>query len=342
MNSNKSNSDNDEFLIGGTFCSICLQSLFMQPQPPVTMSSPSSSIGACIPCGHCFHAACFQQWDATYLSTSDDVNPTCPLCKVPTSYFLDLKWNDSLTNDSHKNELLDPLRCFAKSPSSYTIGAYVPCGHFFLYDEQQFGNSHISWDELVTISIRQYEFTYSSGEASTNCQSCQAALAGYIRLFVEPLNALIDKIQRLAPNPKLDEPCPFLAVIPAIGPSHITISEAGITAINGDYFYSDQQNKANRYIRVGIWNNLFCQFNVFVRPYLDGQYAWNISISLQGLGTCTDINFYRAAIAETSHEIMPPRDGWVCLMESYADAWGGTMARGALMISYKCSTSTDS
>ena len=340
MDSNNQNSDDNGLQAGGTFCSICLQSLLMQPEPPEMLLSPSLSppciIGACLPCGHCFHSECFNQWEVIYRSTNANKKPICPLCKITTAYFIDLKHSASSTtreSDSESNESVNSLRCSVKAQSSsHIIGAYVPCGHCFIHNEQLFG-----WDELITTSVRQYESHYDDGEASTSCSSCNIAVVGLLKLFIEKLNVSNGEIQDLATVPCPNEPCKRLVPVPTVGPSRITISDAGIAAVNGEYFYYGQQCKANKYTRAGVWNNVVGQFNVCVCPCSDGRSAWFISLGLQ-VGEYKDIDFYYLTNDELSYEVVPPLNGWFYVDESYVDDCGETLQCGLPKISYDCST----
>ena len=349
MTSNESVPDDcDVDELGGPVCSICLQSLFVHPEHPEPLTSTSiSMVGACIPCGHCFHSSCFDPWISK--CSDDDKEPTCPLCKSTSSLFLELKdkalmlSTSEIENNSETCESDESLRSVANSQSPpYTIGAYVPCGHCFLYQKRLYHNR--SWDETVTISMAQHEVGCLLGSPHTICQSCDALVHAYVRLYIDPSNGLIAKIQDLGAGPISEGPRQVFSVVPTEGPSRIIVSDAGIAAVNGEYFYNSKKCNANRYIRSGMWKNMLCQFNIFVCPDPEGQRsqcAWLISISLkEDTDVSMYIEFYRSTITESPYNVAPPRAGWICLpvSESHHNEYDGNITCRPPQLSYDYSS----
>jgi chromosome segregation ATPase len=60
--------------MGTDKCSICLEEMV-------------SGIGVAVPCGHCFHVACFARLKADCSLTCPDSKPPCPLCKRKVKKF---------------------------------------------------------------------------------------------------------------------------------------------------------------------------------------------------------------------------------------------------------------
>ena len=336
MNPNNETGGDDEFA-NGNLCPICLQSLFVEPEQtePSPLSS-SSIVGACIPCGHCFHSSCFNHWISGCSDTNARKNPSCPLCKRNAAHFLDLKdvalsTKREIQNENEEIESVDTSQQVVNAQlSQYTIGAYVPCGHCLVHDKSRCRNK--SWEEMFAISISQYEIYHLTGVPDEECPSCGTLINAVLRLYIEPSNGIIAKIDNRIENTLLDGPSTVSSLEPTKGPSHITVRDAGISAVNGVYFFDGQQYNANRYIRAGMWNNMFCLFLMSLWPYRssDGesqQLAWFISIGLQNdLNNYTDIDFYYVEITESSHDVLPPREGWICRDDSYVDSCDGKIA----------------
>ena len=90
-------------------CPICLEPLLHQNLPysgsAVTDQVGFSFIGTTVPCGHCLHVHCWDQWTATSINrlqrNSSTLIPTkCPLCNVPTSSFVRLYLNLNQTRNA--------------------------------------------------------------------------------------------------------------------------------------------------------------------------------------------------------------------------------------------------
>ena len=346
MNPNNETGGDDEFA-NGNLCPICLQSLFVEPeQTEPSTSSSSSIVGACIPCGHCFHSSCFSLWMSGCSDNNACKDPTCPLCKRSTAHFLDLKdraltTKGEIVNDNEESKSVDSLQRVTNAQlSQYTIGAYIPCGHCFFYDKRQWRNK--SWDETVATSSSQHELVYLIGGQFTYCESCNSLATSFLKMYIEPSKGLLTIILRHPVDAPLDGPSTVCSIVPTKGPSRIIVSNAGVAAVNGEYFYVGEQYNANRYVRSGKWNNLFSEFNICVWPYLDGssqKLAWFISIGLKNdVGVFTDIDFYFVKITESPHNHVPPGDGWTCKNDLYADDCDGKLAGGPPTLSFDYSS----
>jgi hypothetical protein len=96
-------------------------------------------------------------------------------------------------------------------------------------------------------------------------------------------------------------------------PDRISVTEAGNPAVNGVYHWNGKFNhNSNRYIRYGIWNNMLCNFNIFLCRMQSGKLYWYISVitDFQKEATEHDIDFYRASIAGDYSTTVPPKAGW--------------------------------
>ena len=90
-------------------CPICLESLFvptesnpptshttlssssLQPPPPLPQSQQLHSIGSTVPCGHCLHVHCWDEWMAASMRHGSSYGRTkCPLCNSTTTGFVRL------------------------------------------------------------------------------------------------------------------------------------------------------------------------------------------------------------------------------------------------------------
>jgi hypothetical protein len=101
------------------------------------------------------------------------------------------------------------------------------------------------------------------------------------------------------------------------GPSHVTVSGAGIPAVNGVYtfdgYFATNRSSA-RSMRFGMevfWNNQRCKLSIFSCVVSNGARHWYISIVPSGRtpGTATDIDFYSAQVTEFSQRSHPERVG---------------------------------
>lgn len=68
--------------VGVSPCAICLEVLAVS-------SSSSSSLGACVPCGHVFHKSCFQRWKTSCQQKQRD-EIKCPSCNQISTQFTEL------------------------------------------------------------------------------------------------------------------------------------------------------------------------------------------------------------------------------------------------------------
>jgi hypothetical protein len=83
-------------------CPICLEPLVQSILPSST--DGSTFIGTTVPCGHCLHVHCWDQWTATSISRlqsrSTPIHIKCPLCNIPTTSFVRLYLNLNTTSNS--------------------------------------------------------------------------------------------------------------------------------------------------------------------------------------------------------------------------------------------------
>ena len=354
MAMNPSSSDDDD-----DYCPICLESLYQSriatspaantEQSEVSSSisdSPSckSTIGINVPCGHCFHVSCYQQWKA--IETEQNGKPSCPTCKFRTPRFVYL--HDFTNNGSAVNQttIASPHQLVNSMGNTVIC---VPCGHLY----------HVSheWHEWIdkTIQLKQHEqksfwtstlqpqqqpleITIPGSEQQTSdcgsesklnrshgqCPLCHITVACVLRVYtkltpinpVSILNHLIDDSRSIS---SLSNPTASYAttrtsknITDADIPNCILVTGAGNPVVNGLYMWNGTYvNHAKRYIRYGVWNNMVCNFNIFLCRLRSGENYWFISFVTDFANECTDadIDFYRAPIFD-SYPTIPPQDGW--------------------------------
>ena len=75
-------------------CPICLEDLFGSHNHK---NSNHKKVGACVPCGHCLHVECFEQWQAAseyhqkkQQQQERQTSTKCPMCNMPVPTFVNL------------------------------------------------------------------------------------------------------------------------------------------------------------------------------------------------------------------------------------------------------------
>lgn len=90
-------------------CVICLEPLCI------------STIGAAVPCGHCFHEGCFESWRQSFTENQNGV-VGCPLCKAPTNGLCRLYLDTSCLQHPEENEVSSPKEeCTGETTQSLAI-----------------------------------------------------------------------------------------------------------------------------------------------------------------------------------------------------------------------------
>ena len=313
-------------------CSICLGSLQQSPrtnfQPlvihqsssllTVAMSTPSFSDSKATTictvgiCGHCFHAPCFMEWNNENLERK--TSTTCPICRCVSRFCLTI-------NDRHPNlgkassDVVVVRRTHQESP--YTA-ACVPCGHIF-YGEEVWNE----WSEktIQAKEEQQKSFRYSAAQqrqrpSHGKCPLCGVAVTCVIRSNIQlPSNNSITLLNHLISNDSsvIATNSNMSSYVVAGIPERISVSGAGNPVVNGIYHWNGKFNHdSNRYIRYGIWNNMLCNFNIFLCQMQSGKYYWYISVITDFGKEATehDIDFYRASSSGEYSTTVPPLDGW--------------------------------
>jgi hypothetical protein len=111
-----------------------------------------------------------------------------------------------------------------------------------------------------------------------------------------------------------------VSIIENVGPCEISVTGAGIRAVNGSYHQAGYFQGACRYAKVGRWNGTLNTFYIFCCQVSNYSNHWYISIAPSGceLGTGTDIDFYTAPVG-AGDNLVPPRERWAVAQNGAAD-----------------------
>uniref|UniRef100_A0A7S1YV72 Uncharacterized protein n=1 Tax=Ditylum brightwellii TaxID=49249 RepID=A0A7S1YV72_9STRA len=93
----------------------------------------------------------------------------------------------------------------------------------------------------------------------------------------------------------------------------ICVQDAGVDAVNGEYFCFGSIDGVNRYRKIGVWNEQDAKFDLFCCPKMfDETRRWFISIAPHGewQGTSEFVGFYEAPTSIALSDL-PPERGWV-------------------------------
>jgi hypothetical protein len=112
----------------------------------ICYSGLRDNVGACIPCGHVFHASCFQRWavsqpekeDSSEEEMSDSSSP-CPLCMQPVVDFQRIYLNITSPPRPHVNKPKKVKKCAAATAEeSPEQDALAPVSSKEVVDKSQY------------------------------------------------------------------------------------------------------------------------------------------------------------------------------------------------------------